>query len=59
MIGIPYAFVNNDDGSRTCPICRERIPETYANDGEQVSNNYAAHYAAEHQDKEKEPSLPV
>lgn len=44
---LPYAYVN-EDGSRTCPECDERIPEQHDALGEGTTNNYAAHYEREH-----------
>jgi hypothetical protein len=51
MIGIPYATADSDaDGTmvRICPECGERIREATDKVGEQKTNGYAAHYAAEH-----------
>lgn len=45
--GIPYAYVNADR-TRTCPVCGQIIPETYADDGEIDTNNYGLHYEAKH-----------
>jgi hypothetical protein len=52
-IGVPYAFADPETGARECPVCAEWIPETYdfttdTIDGEQVTRNYADHYAREH-----------
>ena len=52
MIGIPYAYCDIDsDGTlvRVCPVCGARIRETTDGVGEQETNNYGRHYAAEHE----------
>lgn len=48
-IGIPYAHTN-PDGTRTCPVCGESIPERHDADGEALTNNYGLHYADAHAD---------
>lgn len=47
MVGIPYAYVN-EDGTRTCPECGIHIAEQYDATGESITNNYAKHYEKEH-----------
>ena len=54
-VGIPYAEMNEEDGTLICPVCASIIsadPTVHFQDSKAVGLAYGVHYTHEHSDEE-------